>query len=88
MDNQEHFPDTGGVTLNLASYPIKNVACRNCLKRIREYVETMHRCGKKSENIRVKKDDYEAFIRELTKNRDKNAPAVVGLHWGGIPVAA
>jgi hypothetical protein len=88
MDSQEQFPDTGGITINLASQPIKNVACRNSLRRVREYVETMHRAGRKAEVIRLKKDDYEAFLREITKKRSKDAPKIVGLHWDGIPVAA
>lgn len=88
MDSQEQFPDTGGITVNLASQPIKNVACRNSLRRVREYVETMHRAGRKAEVIRLKKDDYEAFLREITKKRSKDAPKIVGLHWDGIPVAA
>lgn len=88
MDNQEQFPDTGGVTVNLAAQPIKNVGCRNQLKRIREYVETMHRAGRKADVIRLKRDDYEAFLREITKKRSKDAPKIVGLHWDGIPVAA
>ena len=88
MDSQEQFPDTGGIVMNLATQPIKNVACRNSIKRIRAYVETMHRCGRKAECIRLKKDDYDAFIREITKKRHKDSPAVVGLHWDGIPVAA
>lgn len=88
MDNQEQFPDTGGITLNLATQPIKNVACRNSLSRIRQYVETMHRASRKPECIRLKRDDYEAFLREITKKRSKDAPKIVGLHWDGIPVAA
>lgn len=88
MDSQEHFPDTGGITINLASQPIKNVGCRNQQNRIREYVETMHRAGRKAEVIRVKRDDYDAFLREITKKRSKESPKVVGLHWDGIPVAA
>lgn len=88
MDNQDSFPESGGITLNLAQQPIKNVACANSLKRIRQYVETMHRAGRNPECIRLKRDDYDAFMREITKKRAKESPKVVGLHWDGIKVAA
>lgn len=85
---QQSFKMAGGIAANLAIMEIKSVRNREVVKRLREYVDVMHRTNHKVPVIRVKKDDYECLLKELNKSRPPNSADFVSINWDGIPVKA
>lgn len=84
--NQQSFPKSGGQSANLAMCTLKAVKVNDAIKRIRQYVETMHRTGHKMQQIRIKKDDFSSIIRELNKGLPDHVAEYDALHWDGVPV--
>lgn len=88
MSYQTELPCQGGVSANIASMGFKTVKVEAHMKRMRAYVETMHRAGRKLTVIRIKPDELRAILRELNKGRSERALEYVAVHWDGVPVVA
>lgn len=83
---QGSFPKSGGQSFNLAIGQFQTVKVNESLKRIRAYVETMHRTGHRMQTIRIKRDDFASILRELNKGLPEHVADFDRLHWDGVPV--
>lgn len=86
--NQAEMPIRGGLSCNIASMGFKGVKAQQHMRRVREYVDSMHRANRKLTVIRIKPDELRAILRELNKGRSETQGDYVSVHWDGVPVIA